>query len=108
MAIAERILETAVHAAILLLEGIGVVVLVAAAVKSIIDICRRNPHVKLNFAKGIELALEFKLGSEVLRTLIVRTWDEIFMLLAIVLLRVVITVLIHWEIKNEKKDLKLD
>ena len=51
------------------------------------------------------LALEFKLGGEVLRTVITRDRDELFILGAIILLRGVLTFLIHWEIKNEEKAL---
>lgn len=108
MAIAEHVLGIIVQASIMLLESIGVAVLVIAAIKSVIGLCKHDAKVKLNLAKGIELALGFKLGSEVLRTLIVRTWEEICMLGAIVLLRALITFLIRWEIRNEEEDLNLD
>ena len=52
--------------------------------------------------KGIALALEFKLGGEVLRTAIVREYSELITLGAIILLRGALTFLIHWEIKNEE------
>nr|MCR5515284.1 DUF1622 domain-containing protein [Lachnospira sp.] len=51
-------------------------------------------------------ALEFKLGGEVLRTVVVREWAELGILGAIILLRAALTFLIHWEIKNEKKELE--
>ena len=57
-------------------------------------------------AQGIALALEFKLGGEVLRTVVVREWAELGILGAIILLRATLTFLIHWEIKNEKKALE--
>jgi len=53
-------------------------------------------------AQGIALALEFKLGGEVLRTVIVREWNELLILGGIILLRGALTFLIHWEIKNEE------
>ncbi|MBQ7840811.1 MAG: DUF1622 domain-containing protein [Lachnospiraceae bacterium] len=56
----------------------------------------------LNLARGISLALEFKLGGEVLRTVIVREKAELVILGAIILLRGALTFLIHWEIKNEE------
>lgn len=103
----EHIFGFIVQAAILLLECIGVLVLVHSAIRSVIGIIRRDPQVKLRLAEGIELALGFKLGSEVLRTLVIRTWSELLMLGAIVLLRAAITFLIRWEIKNEKERLNL-
>lgn len=99
----EDIFQLAVQGAILLLEAIGVAVLVYTAVKSVIGLFRKNNSVKLELAEGIGLALEFKLGSEVLRTLIVREWNELAILGAIVLLRAAITFLIQWEIKNERR-----
>ena len=57
-------------------------------------------------AKGIALALEFKMGGEVLRTVIVREWSELAILGAIILLRGALTFLINWEIKNEEKRLQ--
>ena len=53
-------------------------------------------------AKGIALSLEFKMGSEVLRTVIVRDWAELGILGAVILLRGLLTFLIHWEIKQEE------
>ena len=63
---------------------------------------RQNPHVRLDLAQGIALALEFKLGGEVLRTVIVREQSELLTLGAVILLRGALTFLIHWEIKNEE------
>ena len=60
----------------------------------------------MKLAQGIALALEFKLGSEVLRTVIVREQSELIMLGLIILLRGALTFLIHWEIKGEESRLK--
>lgn len=54
---------------------------------------RRNPHVRLDLAQGIALALEFKLGGEVLRTVIVREQTELITLGAVILLRGALTFL---------------
>ena len=62
----------------------------------------RKGSAPLNLAKGIALALEFKLGGEVLRTVIVREQAELIILGAIILLRGALTFLIHWEIKVEE------
>jgi uncharacterized membrane protein len=42
------------------------------------------------------------MGGEVLRTVIVREWNELLILGAIIVLRGALTFLIHWEIKQEK------
>ena len=65
-------------------------------------------HVRLVLAQGIALGLEFKLGGEVLRTVVVRDWQELGILGAIIVLRAILTFVIHWEIKNEKKELEME
>ncbi|MCD8001692.1 MAG: DUF1622 domain-containing protein [Oscillospiraceae bacterium] len=66
----------------------------------------RDEGLRLALAQGIALALEFKMGGEVLRTIVVREWSELGILGAIILLRGLLTFLIHWEIKNEKNELQ--
>lgn len=89
-----------------LLEFFGIVVLVTSAVRAFIRWARRDrKNIRLDLAQGIALALEFKMGGEVLRTVVVREWSELGILGAIIVLRAMLTFLIHWEIKNEKKDM---
>ncbi len=88
----------------ILLELFGIAVLVYTAIKSFIQwIKKDHDHLRLNLAEGIALSLEFKMGSEVLRTVVVRDWEELGILGAVILLRGLLTFLIHWEIKNEEK-----
>ena len=94
--------EVIAQCGVLFLECIGVVVLLSAAVRRIAGCLRKDPHVRLVLAQGIALALEFKLGGEVLRTAIVREPSELVILGAIILLRGALTFLIHWEIKTEE------
>ena len=46
------------------------------------------------------------MGSEVLRTVVVREWEELGILGAVILLRGLLTFLIHWEIKHEEAALE--
>lgn len=98
----EQWFEMVVQFGVLFLECIGVGVLLVSAVKALFGCLSRDPHVRLGLAEGIALALEFKLGGEVLRTAVVRTPNELIILGAIILLRGALTFLIHWEIKNEE------
>ena len=98
----EAIFQLIVQYGVLLLECAGVAVLLIAAVKSIIGYAKRKPHIRLSLAQGISLALEFKLGGEVLRTVLVRELSELMVLGLVILLRGALTFIIHWEIKNEE------
>lgn len=89
---------------VLLVEFIGVIVLMGAVIKGVIDILRKNEHARLNLVEGIALSVGFKIGGELLRTVIVRDWDEIILLGAVILLRAAMTFLIQWEIRLEKKN----
>ena len=102
----ESILRYIVEFSTLLLEFFGICILVYTGVKSFIMWIRKNDSIRLELAQGIALALEFKLGGEVLRTVVVREWAELGILGAIIALRAALTFLIHWEIKNEEKALE--
>jgi uncharacterized membrane protein len=97
------VFDTVVEYAVLLIELIGVGVILFAVGRALYDLFRRNRLVRLSLAEGIALALEFKLGAELLRTLTVREWNELLILGAVILLRAAMTFLIQWEIRLEKK-----
>lgn len=88
---------------ILFVEFVGVLVVIGAIIKGIIDAIRKNEHMRLNLVEGIALAMSFKIGGELLRTVVVRNWDEILLLAAVILLRAALTFYIQWEIRLEMK-----
>ncbi len=108
MDLLQTILNNLVHLVILLFEYIGVIVIAIAGVRGIIHYIQRDKETRLLLAKGLAMGLEFKLGSEILRTVIVRDLNEIFIVAGIIVLRAILTILIHWEIKNEEKEHKED
>ncbi len=101
----EELLYEVVQICTMLMELFGVCILMFTAIRCFIRWIKQDTEVRLILAQGIALALEFKLGGEVLRTVVVREWTELGILGAIILLRGLLTFLIHWEIKNEQKAL---
>ena len=99
----EEIMHYTIQVCIVLMEAIGVCVMLTTALVCFVRWIRRDQEIGLRLARGIALALEFKMGGEVLRTVIVREWAELGILGAIILLRALMTMLIHWEIHNEQK-----
>ena len=99
-------LVTLVNLSVVLLEFIGVGVIVVAALQGIYNYVRRDPLTRLKLAKGMAMGLEFKLGSEILRTVVVREFTEIGLVAAIIVLRAALTFLIHWEIKTEESQME--
>lgn len=102
--IIKSVFDYIVEYAILAIEFIGVIVLCYAVVRAIVGMFRKKNMVRLELAEGIALALEFKMGGELLRTVVVREWNELLILGSVILLRAALTFLIQWEIKNERKN----
>lgn len=95
-------LNIVTEGAILLFEFIGVAILIWSGLKGVWCCLHHDPHTRLILAKGMSLGLEFKLGSEILRTVVVREFTELLVVAGIIVLRAALTFLIHWEIKNEE------
>ena len=88
----EGLLSLVANAAILIFEFIGVGIIIYAGLTT-----------KIYLTKGVAMGLDFKKGSEILRTVVVREWREIGIVAGIIALRAALTFLIHWEIKEEEK-----
>lgn len=100
----ENLVKWMAEYSIILFEVVGVVIIAVAGVCGVVNYIRRDPLTRLKLAKGMAMGLEFKLGGEILRTVVVRDLSEIMIVGAIILLRAALTFLIHWEIKNEEED----
>ena len=98
----ENLMQHIVEVAILFFEFVGVIVI--SGLKGFYYYIRRRPDMKLTLAQGLAVGLEFKLCSEILKTVIVRDFKEIATVAGIIALRAALTFLIHWEIKQEEQD----
>ena len=96
-----EIMKVVIEVAILIFEFIGVGVIIYSGLKGFFYFIKKRPDMKLTLAQGLAIGLEFKLGSEILKTVIVRDWQEIVTVAGIIALRAALTFLIHWEIKQE-------
>lgn len=99
----KTILEYIVEGGILIFEFIGVGIIIWTSLVSFTKYVRGREDTRIYLAKGLAMGLEFKLGSEILRTVVVREWREIAIVAGIIALRAALTFLIHWEIKQEEK-----
>ena len=101
--IVQHYFELVIEWAVILCDVIGVVMIVLTAIRGVLAWIRKRPEARLIAAEGIAIALTFKMGGEVLRTAIVREWQELLILGAIVLLRAIMAFIIHFEIRSERK-----
>lgn len=99
----ETLLALVANTAIIIFEFIGVGIIIYSGIISFIKFVRSAPDTKIYLAKGLAMGLEFKMGSEILRTVVVREWKEIGLVAGIIALRAALTFLIHWEIKEEER-----
>lgn len=104
----EPFVENFARIVVAILELLGIIVILCGAIKSIYSmfyalIKHRKYNIKISLGNSLALGLEFKMGAEIIKTVIVRSLDELLILAFIIILRAILAVLIHWEIKTEKK-----
>lgn len=104
----EHLIEFIVPNIAHLLELIGVFIVAYSALKAFFKYALRffiftDETIKIEFSQALAMALEFKLGAEILKTLVIRTKEELLILASIVILRAALTFIIHWEIESDSK-----
>lgn len=87
------------------LELIGILIIIYGSIKALTIFFKdgmdlSNSLVKITLGEALSLSLEFKLGAEIIKTVIVRDLNELIILGFVVVLRIVLTILIHWEVKQ--------
>ena len=97
----ERILPTIIAA----LELMGIFIVAVSALSAfgryLKSLFTRTPcDVKFARANGLALSLEFKMAAEILKTVLVRDLKELLVLGAVILLRALLSFLIHFEMKG--------
>lgn len=102
------ILEGVIAYLVPILELIGVFIVAYGTIKSFIKFIRSGLHsddtrLKLDLAETLALSLEFKMAGEILKTVVSHTIEELSILGAVIILRALLTFLIHWEIKMERQ-----
>lgn len=105
----EELINKFVPPLVNILELMGVIIVVIGAVtafyrymKSVFT--KTKYSIKYTFANNLAMGLEFKLAGEILKTVLIRSIDELWIIAAVSLLRGFLAVLIYWEMKNEKSE----
>ena len=112
--ITEVILPVIIH----ILEFMGVAIICFGAIRSIFTYFRMQfrstkgrrlsdsqgaSSVKIILGTSLELGLEYKLGAEIIKTILIRDLTEIWILASVIILRAMLFVLIHFEMQAELK-----
>lgn len=104
----ENIVRIIVPEIIGIIELMGVIVIIVGSIKAFYMYGRSllnhfHYPIKLSLGNSLALGLEFKMGAEILKTVMIQEINEIMILGAIIILRALLSVLIHYEVKSEKE-----
>ena len=105
MQLLHHIAEFTVHT----LELIGILIIIIGSIRAIAQVFaalrkRSNANVVITLGRALAIALEFKMGAEIVNTVLIRDLKELCILGVVIALRAILAILIHWEIKNEKHE----
>ena len=105
----EELLNKYLPTLINILEIIGIIVVIIGAVSAFYRYMKSvftstDYPIKYTFANNLAMGLEFKLAGEILKTVLIKSIDELWIIADVSLLRGFLALLIYWEMKNEKKE----
>lgn len=91
------------------LELIGILIIIVGSCRALLRlikcVIKKLPfHVVIDLGKALALALEFKMGAEIIKTVIIHNLEELAILGIVIVIRALLAVIIHWEIHVEQKE----
>lgn len=90
------------------LELVGIIIIIIGSFRALVGLIRcllkKQPfHVVIDLGKALSLALEFKMGAEIIKTVIIHNLEELAILGVVIVIRALLAFIIHWEIRLEEK-----
>ena len=90
------------------LELIGILIIIIGSCSALVKLLKnlwqkREFHVVVALGKALSLALEFKMGAEIIKTVIIHNLEELAILGIVIIIRALLAFIIHWEIRLEEK-----
>ena len=100
----EHLIELILPPIIGVLEMMGIFVVAVRAFAEYLGNTFLHRHYALQFelADGLATGLEFKMAAEILKTVLVREMSELLILGAVIILRALLSLLIHFELKSSQ------
>ncbi len=105
----EHLIEWALPSIIAVLDIFGIFIIAAGALKAFYyylhHMLRKNRfNFKFMLLQDMATGLEFKMAAEILKTVLIRSPEELVILGAVILLRGLMSFMIHFEIKAACED----
>lgn len=95
----------------LIIESIGFLIIIISVIKSFYKLVFQAKfdfvagHKDMSLSTGLSVALEFFLAAEIIKTITLRDQNELIYIGVLILIRILMTLVIHWELKQkETKD----
>ncbi len=90
-----------------ILELVGIVIIIIGSCRALLRLVqcmvKKQPfHVVVDLGKALSLALEFKMGAEIIKTVIIHNLEELAILGVVIIIRALLAFIIHWEIRLEE------
>lgn len=104
----QEILHFLAEITVTTLELIGIFIIIVGSFRALtqllIRIRTKQPiNIMIELGRALALGLEFKMGAEIVNTVIVREIRELLILGLVIALRAVLAILIHWEMMIERR-----
>ncbi|MBS3991647.1 MAG: DUF1622 domain-containing protein [Erysipelothrix sp.] len=102
---------------IVALELIGLLIIIYSSIMTLTRFVKlkyqqTSTDIRIRLGRGISFALMFYLGAEILRLILIREYKDLFIVGAIIVLHVIVSVLIAWEVSHSlhvmKEERELD
>ena len=104
----QEILHFLAEITVTTLELIGIFIIIVGSFRALtqllIRIRTKQPiNIMIELGRALALGLEFKMGAEIVNTVIVREIRELLILGLVIALRAVLAILLHWEMMIERR-----
>jgi uncharacterized membrane protein len=91
------------------LELIGILIIIIGSCSALFKLLKnlwqkREFHVVVALGKALSLALEFKMGAEIIKTVIIHNLEELAILGVVIVIRALLAFIIHWELRIEERE----
>lgn len=105
----QSLLHSAAEISANLLEFIGIIIIIVGSFRALIRLIKcliekKDFQVVIDLGKALSLALEFKMGAEIIKTVLIHNLEELAILGIVILIRALLAFIIHWEMRMEEKN----
>ena len=94
--------------AVLFFELLALIMIIYAGCKGAISLFKKDDNVALDLCQGLSPGLSFLGGSAILNTVALEEVSELMMVGGVIAMRVALSILIHWEMKQEQHERELE